>query len=94
MRGFRQGCYQWDGNIPSDRFPDTMVYVYNKTKLPITAHNKFWDINVFYARQNGGKYNFVLDTFTRKALPNDQKFWDDLFKNGTRWGLKTYEQVL
>jgi hypothetical protein len=83
----------WDGNIPSNRFPDTMAYVYNKTRLPITAHNKFWDQGVKYAYQNGGSYNFIIDKFTGKALPDDQSFWDDLFANGTKWGLKTYEQV-
>ena len=69
-----------------------MVYVYNKTNLPITAHNKFWDYNVEYAYQNGGRYNFILDEFTQRSLPNDQSFWMDLFSNSTKWGLKTYEQ--
>lgn len=93
QKGYRQGCTQWNGNVPSDRFPLTLEYVYQKTKMPITAHNKFWDVKNVYAKQYNGAYNFILDPFTGKSLPDDQKFWDDLFYNGTKWGLKTYEQV-
>ena len=60
--------------------------------MPVTAHNKFWDIKVYYARQNGGNYNFILDPLSGKSLPDDYKFWQDLLFNGTQWGLKTYEQ--
>jgi hypothetical protein len=69
------------------------VYVNEQTKLPVTAHNKFWDQAVQYAKQNGGSYNFLIDPTTGKALPDDQTFWNDLFANGTKWGLVTYEQV-
>lgn len=60
--------------------------------MPVTAHNKFWDIKVQYARENGGNYNFILDPLSGKSLPDDYKFWQDLLFNGTQWGLKTYEQ--
>ncbi|CAF0793390.1 unnamed protein product [Brachionus calyciflorus] len=92
QEGFRQGCFEWNGNKPSDHFPQTLEYVYKKTGFPIIAHNKFWDIKTVYAKKNGGSYDFILDSFTGKSLPDDQKFWDDLFLNGTKWGLKTYEQ--
>lgn len=92
QRGFRQGCFEWNGNKPSERFPQSLEYVYKNTGLPITAHNKFWDIKTVYAKEFGGNYKFVLDPFTGKSVPDDQKFWDDLFQNGTRWGLSTYEQ--
>lgn len=26
------------------------------------------------------------------ALPQDQQFWDDLFREGKKWGLEMYEQ--
>ena len=93
-KGFRQGCVNWNGNMPSNVFPNTSEYVFAMTGLPVTAHNKFWDYKVTYARQNGGQYNFILDKFTNKALPDGLEFWDDLFLNGTKWGLKTYEQVI
>ena len=93
IKGYREGCFRWNGNIPSTRFPDTLEYVWNKTGLPITAHNKFWDISVEYAIDNGGSYAFIIDEFGSKSLPIDQQFWMDLFANASRWGLKTYEQV-
>lgn len=73
-------------------FPHGAAYLYNKTKLPASAHNKYWDPKVVYAKQNGGNYNFVIDSFTMKSLPDDQQFWNDLFYNSSRWGLLTYEQ--
>ena len=78
--------------METPKFPHSLSYIYNKTGLPVTSHNKFWDKTVRYAIQNGGKYNFVIDDLNRKSLPNDQAFWNDLFANATKWGLKTYEQ--
>lgn len=73
--------------------PNSLTYIYEKTKLPVTSHNKFWDIKAYYAKQNGGAYNFVLDSLSGKSLPDSEQFWDDLFRNATlSWGLKTYEQ--
>ena len=66
--------------------------MYEKTKLPASAHNKYWDEKVIYAKENGGKYNFLIDHRTLKALPDDQQFWDDLMKDSIDWGLLTYEQ--
>jgi hypothetical protein len=66
--------------------------MYETTKLPATAHNKYWDQAVKYATQNGGKYNFLIDHQTQKSLPDDQQFWDDLMKDSVDWGLLTYEQ--
>lgn len=61
--------------------------------MPVTAHNKFWDATVHYARQNGGAYNFIVDQANGKALPDDQGFWNDLLYNASsKWGLSTYEQ--
>ena len=77
----------------TEAFPDSMQYVFNVTKQFVTGHNKFWDSAVTYAKQNGGDYNFIVDEQNFKALPNDERFWDDLFSNATKWGLKTYEQV-
>lgn len=83
----------WDGTVKTDKIPNSLTYLYQKHGLPVTAHNKFWDVTVYYARENGGQYHFVLDAFTGKSLPDDQRFWDDLLYNGTtQWGLRTYEQ--
>jgi hypothetical protein len=94
QRGFRQGAFLWDGSKSTEKLPNSLKYIYDKTQFPVTAHNKFWDIKVYYAKQNGGAYDFILDPFTQKSLPDDPKFWGDLLRNGTKWGLKTYEQVL
>lgn len=45
-----------------------------------------------YAKQNGGKYDFLVDG--TKALPLTKQFWVDLFSKAKRdWGLVMYEQV-
>lgn len=88
--GLRGGCVKWES--PTDIFPDGPEYLFNKTNLPVSAHNKYWDEKVLYARQNGGQYNFLIDPFTQKSLPDDDQFWSDLFNNSTKWGLVTYEQ--
>ena len=31
-----------------------------------------------YAKQNGGKYDFMIDESTQYALPLEQDLWDDL----------------
>lgn len=84
------GCVKWD-TLPTV-FPDGMINLYQKTKYQSVAHSRWWSGNVTYARQNGGKYNFLIDQNTQKALPNDQTFWNDLFANASKWGLHTYEQ--
>lgn len=45
-------------------------FVYNKTKLPASAHNRYWASDTTYAKQNGGKYNFIVEP--EKAVPYDQ----------------------
>ena len=88
--GLRGGCSLWES--PEDVFPDGMKFVHDQINLPASAHNKYWDKQVTYATQNGGKYNFLIDDLTLKALPDDQTFWNDLFYNASKWGLSTYEQ--
>ncbi len=97
MNGFLSNLYiKWSDQITCLIFifslSSSSEYMYYKTGLPVTAHNKYWDIKVEYATDNGGNYNFILDPFTQRSLPNDQTFWMDLFSNATKWGLKTYEQ--
>lgn len=87
-----KGALIWDGNAPTEAFPNSMQYIYNETKMPVTGHNKFWDSHVAYAKKNGGDYDFIIDETNFKALPNEERFWDDLFSNSSKWGLVTYEQ--
>ncbi|XP_061171988.1 non-lysosomal glucosylceramidase-like [Saccostrea echinata] len=43
-----------------------------------------------YAKQNGGKYDFLIEDLG--GLPLQQEFWDDLFNNASKWGMFLYEQ--
>ena len=74
-------------------FPRGIEYIYNKTKWPIFAHNKYWDHKTDYARQNGGHFNFVMDEKSQVGIPDDVNFWPYLLSNAkNRWGLFVYEQ--
>ena len=62
------------------------------------GHNRYWDTDTVYAKQNGGDYDFVIERkednpeFNDYAWPAEQRFWDDLLYNSTKWGLFMYEQ--
>ena len=73
-------------------FPDDgLAKLHNKTGWVYTAHNRMWAGDVTYAKQNGGKYDFVVEG--TMSLPNEQQFWDDLMSAArTDWGLEMYEQ--
>ncbi|XP_046561027.1 uncharacterized protein LOC124270048 [Haliotis rubra] len=87
-KGVGDGVKTWEST--PEVFPNGMQWLYNKTGLPISAHNRYWASDTTYAKQNGGKYAFLVEN--NKALPIDQTFWDDLISNGRKWGLLTYEQ--
>lgn len=77
----------------ADIFPgDSMRTIYQKTKLPVIAHNRWWCNETDYAKRSGGSYNFIYNDANGTSLPIDQQFWDDLFKNATEWGLTVYLQ--
>ncbi len=92
--------YYWDNNgacvnwtARPDIFPNGIEYIAKKTQWPIHAHNKFWSTKNVYAKQNGGKYNFIFDDASNIALPLDDNFWSDFLKEKKqKWGLKVYEQ--
>jgi len=71
-----------------------------KTGWRVTAHNRYWSGNTDYASQNGGDYDFYVDSAGSPAggsmaLPLESRFWVDLFTNtSTEWGTNgwTYEQ--
>ena len=41
-------------------------------KLPVIAHNRFWSPKTPYAKQNGGEFDFLIDTKSGMALPLQQ----------------------
>jgi hypothetical protein len=65
------------------------LFLYTELKL---AYRRYWSSNTPYASANGGSYNFVLEKDKGKAIPVEQRFWDDLLENSTKWGLINYEQ--
>ena len=80
------GTVSWTAR--PDAFPDSMEGLYYNTSLPVIAHNRWWCSNTTYAKENGGDYDFSIDRNTGFALPTEYQFWDDLFRNSTRWGLR------
>ena len=60
--------------------------------------SRYWDVDNVYAKQNGGDYDFVVEKtevnpeFQNYAWPSEQRFWNDLLYNSSKWG--TCELVL
>ena len=45
------------------------------------------------AQKNGGKYQFIIDSITHAAMPQDQDFWNFLISSSVQeWGLNTSAQ--
>ena len=49
------------------------------------------DRHTNYSTENGGQYTFIHDG-SDVAVPNDQRFWDDLIANKSETGMFCYEQ--
>ncbi|CAF1174900.1 unnamed protein product [Didymodactylos carnosus] len=91
-RGIGNGVTQWTSR--PDIFPDGIDKLHDAIHLPIGAHNRYWASNTTYAKDNGGKYSFLIDKLNEKSLPvGNDTFWTDLFYEATtKWGLILYEQ--
>ncbi|XP_078489098.1 uncharacterized protein LOC100181073 isoform X2 [Ciona intestinalis] len=87
-KGIGNGVKNWTSR--PDIFPKGMDKLYEDNGLPVVAHNRYWSSDTTYAKQNGGKYNFYVET--EKAIPADTNFWKDLIRSSKTWGLITYEQ--
>ena len=73
-------------------FPNGMSEIYEKTSMPVVAHNRWWCNETDYAQRNGGMYHFLYDDESGTAVPQDDIFWEDLFRNSSAWGLRVYLQ--
>ena len=75
-------------------FPNGIERVKNRTGWPVFAHNKYWDHETDYAKQNNGPFNFTMDEVNGMVgIPDDPNFWHYLFSNAKeKWGLIVYEQ--
>ena len=85
-----QGVKNWTA-IESD-FPEGLESVFQATSLPVVAQNGWWSSRNDYSLANGGNYLFETDFGQGAALPLEDRFWNDLFRNSTKWGLSMYEQ--
>jgi len=86
-KGQSGGVTTWTA-LP-DVFPDGLQAVHEAIQMPFVAHNRYWDPTTPYAKQNGGQYEFIMD---RYAMPTEEQFWIDLFRNASEWGMRVYEQ--
>lgn len=85
-----QGVTNW---VPqSGYFPSGLREFSEKTNWKYFAHNRWFSAKNVYAKQNGGKYDFVVERDKDVALPQDKTFWKDFFHNATQWGLRMYLQ--
>jgi len=83
------GVVTWDAR--PDIFPDGLLGLQSKTHWPHQLHNKYWDAETTYAKQNGGRFQFICDGDTI-CLPVEQAFWNELFANKSKSGMFMYEQ--
>ncbi len=73
FKGTAAGVSRWDP-MPSV-FPHGLEYLFNATGWVQQLHNRYWSANTTYAKQNGGKWDFLIDD-NGFALPLDPGFWD------------------
>ena len=82
----RPGVFYKDGGDAD------LVRLNQETGWPFIAHNRYWSSNTPYSKDNGGDYEFSPIINGSYVVPLEQRFWDDLMSNASKWGLKTYEQ--
>eukprot|EP00971_Amphidinium_carterae_P084536 1673184-Amphidinium_carterae.1 len=90
LQGHAGGVKTWDAR--PDVFPGGLEAVRDVTgNWPQQLHNRMWATDNTYAKQNGGKYDFIIDG-SEVSVPDDQQFWNDLLMNKTKSGMFMYEQ--
>ena len=87
-KGQLGGVKNWTAR--PDIFPSGLQTLHSNLTMPFIAHNRWWAPETDYAASNGGQYEFVIDNDF--GLPVEQRFWDDLMRNSSVWGLRVYEQ--
>ena len=87
-KGALGGVKNWTAR--PDIFPSGIQSLHANLTMPWIAHNRWWAPETDYATQNGGQYAFVIENDF--GLPTEQRFWDDLMRNSSVWGLRVYEQ--
>jgi hypothetical protein len=90
VKGVGDGVKEWVAT--PEAFPHGLAAFTNYTHWPVVGHNRFWSSDTVYARQNGGKFDFIVEADKQKAIPTTVDFWDYLFRSSKAWGLSVYEQ--
>ena len=87
-KGALNGAKNW--TAMTSIFPSGLQALHANLTYGFVAHNRWWAPETDYAKQNGGQYDFVFGN--NYGLPTEQRFWDDLMRNASVWGLRVYEQ--
>jgi len=83
----RGGALRWEP-IP-EMFPQGLPAFQQELKLPLVAHNRWYDRNSPYCQ----RYECVYGEGDRNAaLPIDPEFWDEIMGNAVKYGVRVYEQ--
>jgi hypothetical protein len=90
FKGDDNGVKNWTA-MP-DVFPNGLAPIHQATGWTFAAHNRYWAPDTDYATQNGGQFQFYVETDSRRALPRDLELWRHLFETSLEWGLEVYEQ--
>ena len=77
------GVVTWDPE--AEFFPQGFPALTKRLGWKLVAHNRYFSFQSTYARQNGGRYSFVVQG--NSSLPIDARFWHDLFAERSDWGL-------
>eukprot|EP01060_Flectonema_neradi_P010608 TRINITY_DN17704_c0_g1_i1.p1 TRINITY_DN17704_c0_g1~~TRINITY_DN17704_c0_g1_i1.p1 ORF type:complete len:749 (+),score=118.91 TRINITY_DN17704_c0_g1_i1:117-2363(+) len=95
VRGADNGVSNWTaapGTFYANGGDADLVRLHQETEWPVIAHNRYWSASTTYAKYNGGTFDFSPVVNGSYVLPLEQRFWDELIGNATKWGLRTYEQ--
>jgi hypothetical protein len=87
-KGALTGAKNW--TAMTSIFPSGLQALHANLTFGFVAHNRWWAPEIDYATVNGGAYDFVFGN--NYGLPTEQRFWDDLMRNSSVWGLRVYEQ--
>ena len=83
LHGKDGGVVTWDPE--AEFFSQGFANLTKRLNWKLVAHNRYFSSESTYAKQNGGKYEWIVQG--NSSLPIDQQFWIDLFAERSDWGL-------
>eukprot|EP01130_Rhizamoeba_saxonica_P004949 TRINITY_DN1998_c0_g1_i1.p1 TRINITY_DN1998_c0_g1~~TRINITY_DN1998_c0_g1_i1.p1 ORF type:complete len:615 (+),score=103.10 TRINITY_DN1998_c0_g1_i1:302-2146(+) len=85
------GIWMWEDShiLLKDRFPNGLTSLNNKLGgVPYVAHMGMWVPSSPYV--SNSSYKFIVDG--KGAVPQDQSFWEYIFRKARSWGLQVVKQ--